>query len=165
VDVVQGGPEDAACCPGELATLGFTLGVGGLEAVDTGIAPQRLSLEALEGREWVLRSWAWDEKAPAEPEVTLRYAEGRLAGSSGCNQYFAPVEEVGEAPGAIEVGLGAGTRMACPDPAGAIETRFLGQLEGAHSFGFAAGQLALSWESETGGGVMLFDGREPTTDR
>jgi heat shock protein HslJ len=55
-----------------------------------------------------------------------------------------------------------GTRMACPDPAGAVETRFLQQLEGVNNLGFLAGQLMLSYEKDGAGGVMLFDGREPS---
>jgi heat shock protein HslJ len=161
VDVVRGGPEDAACCPGELATLGFTLTAGGLEPVDVGVAPSRLSLAALAGTEWVLRSWSREETAPAEPEVTLRYDEGRFAGRSGCNRYFAPVNEADGGPGSLKVGLGAGTRMACPDPAGAIEMRFLRQLEGVNGFGFVAGRLSLTWESGDEASAMLFDGREP----
>ena len=93
--------------------------------------------------------------------MTLQYVEGRFAGHSGCNRYFASVKETGQTPGAIEVGPGAGTRMACPDPAGAVETRFLQQLEGVHVMGFSAGQLMLSYTRDGAGGVMLFDRREP----
>jgi heat shock protein HslJ len=163
VDVLQAGAEDPACCPGELATLGFTLSAKGLEPFESGIASTRLSLATIGETEWVLRSWAWDEVAPGEPEVTLQLMEDRFAGSSGCNRYFAPVKEIGDPAGALEVGPGAGTRMACPDPAGAIEVRFLQQLEGVHSVGFAAGQLMLSYETDGGGGVMLFDGRPPSS--
>ena len=162
VDVLRAGPDDAACCPGELATQGFTLAAGGLEPLDPGTEPVRLSLEAIAGTEWVLRSWSWDEPAPAEPEVTLQYVDGRFAGSSACNRYSVPVKDAGEMPGGIETGLGIGTRMACPDPAGAIETRFLRQLEGVNNLGFVAGQLMLTYEADAGGGVMLFDGRAPS---
>jgi heat shock protein HslJ len=109
----------------------------------------------------VLRSWDWDEAAPPEPEITLQYVEGRFAGQSACNRYFAPVKEKGDVPGALEVGLGAGTMMACPDPAGAMESRFLKQLGGVSSFGFVAGQLSFMYAVDDVVGVMLFEGRPP----
>jgi heat shock protein HslJ len=165
VDVLRAGPDDPACCPGDLATLGYTLAAGDLEPFDPETPGARLSLETLGEAEWVLRSWAWDEPAPAEPEVTLQYLEGRFAGRSGCNRYFAPVKETGQTPGAIEVGPAAGTRMACPDPAGAIETRFLQQLEGVNAMGFRAGQLMLSYTSDESRGVMLFDSRSTPGSR
>lgn len=161
VDVLRAGPEDASCCPGELATQGFAFESGRLEPVEIETKPTRLSLHAIAATEWVLRSWSWDEPAPAEPEVTLQYVEGRFAGSSGCNRFSAPAKDAGTAPGDVEVGLGIGTRMACPDPAGAIETRFMTQLAGVNRFGFMAGQLMLIYEADDGGGVMLFDGRPP----
>ncbi len=163
VDVLRAGPEDASCCPGELATLGFAFEAGRLEPVEIEAEPTRFSLHAIAGTEWVLRSWTWDEAAPAEPEVTLQYVEGRFTGSSGCNRYSAPAKEAGTAPGDVEVGLGIGTRMACPDPAGAIESRFLKQLEGVNRLGFMAGQLMLSYEKDEASGVMLFDGRPPVS--
>lgn len=161
VDVLRAGPDDAACCPGELATVGFTLAVSGLQPFEPGTPPGRLSLDTLGGAEWVLHFWAWDEEAPGEPEVTLQYEEGRFAGSSGCNRYFASVTETGEAPGEIEVGPVAGTRMACPDPAGAVEMRFLRQLEGARTMGFQEGRLRLVYEKDGAVDAMLFDRREP----
>jgi heat shock protein HslJ len=163
VDVVRAGPDDPACCPGELATQGLTLTADGLKPFDAATPQARLSLETVAGVEWVLRAWTFDEPAPDEPEITLRYLEGRFAGRSACNRYFAPVEE-GELPGAIEVGLGAGTMMACPDPEGAMEARFLKLLGRVNRYGFTAGQLMLSYEADGGRGVLLFDGREAPGD-
>ena len=65
------------------------------------------------------------------------------------------------AAGGVEVGLGMGTRMACPDPAMSVESRFLKQLEGVNNLGFVTGQLMLLYESDGQSGAMLFDGREP----
>jgi heat shock protein HslJ len=128
LDVVQTGPEDAACCP-------------------------------FGGPEWVLTHFNWDEPAPAEPEVTMVYEEGRLAGSSGCNRYTAGVE-VGETPADLVLGPAAGTRMACPDEQMAVESHFLEQFGAVSGFGFLAGKLGLSWNTEDGSGVMLFRPRE-----
>lgn len=147
LDVIRSGPEDAECCPGELATLGLVFAGGQLQPFDTGVAPTRLSLESISGIEWVLRSWTWGEYVDAEPEVTLRYENGRFAGRSGCNQYSATAEDLAsDLPGDITVGPALGTRMACPDAEMAVERRFLKQLEAVSRMGFAAGRLVLSFE-------------------
>ncbi len=160
LDVLQAGPEDAACCPGELATRGWQLGADGLTEISTGIATTRLSLAAIGGAEWVLRSWDFHEPAPPAPEVTLSLREGRFEGLAGCNRYFAPVKETG-APGDIAVGLAGATRIACPPPTMALEGRFFRQLSGVTKFGFLAGQLALTYIEDGRPHVMLFDRREP----
>ena len=157
LDVVQAGVGDAMCCPGDLVTRAWKFTGAGLTeapAVPTG----RLSLATLAGTEWVLRSWAWDEAAPSEPEVTLVVEHDRFAGRSGCNRYVAPVT-ADAMPGALRLGPAAGTRMACPEPAAGVELRFLSQLQGVKRFGFMAGQLALSYEKDGVQGTMLFMGR------
>jgi heat shock protein HslJ len=155
VDLVTAGPEDAACCPGELVRRGWTLADGRLDQV-VSETTGRLSLETLAGSEWVLRRWGWDEPAPAEPEVTLSYADGRVAGSDGCNSYSASVT-AGLSPGDISVGVVAGTRMACPEPAASVEQRFLSQLGRVMKYGFALGRLALTYRLDDEIGVMLFE--------
>ena len=161
VSVVRAGEKDAMCCPGELADLGWTLGGGKLNPVATAGVTGRLSLDTLAGTEWVLRAWDLEEPAPAEPEVTLAYMDGRLAGTSGCNRYTVGAKG-GASPGDLTVGPAAGTRMACPEPQSAVEARYLEQLGGAKKFGFLLGRLAVSYEKDGGGfGTMLFEGRIP----
>ena len=157
LDVVQAGPEDAACCPGEVATLGWELlPDGGLTSIDVTEEPGRLSLETIGDTRWVLREWSWGEAVPEEPEVMLRYDDGRLTGNSGCNNYFtAPT--LGEMPGDVSVGPIGATRMACPEPEMAVEARFLSQLEGVNRFGFMAGGLMLGYATDDGSGVMIFE--------
>jgi len=160
VDLVQAGPEDAMCCPGELITRSFQLGAGGLEEPATAAPTGRLGLDTLEGVEWVLRRWAWDEQAAAEPEVTLRVEGDRISGSNGCNRYFAEAT-AGASPGDVTLGPGGATKMFCPDPAGAVETRFMSQLHGVTKYGFMMGRLALTYEVDGEHGTMLFDPRTP----
>jgi len=149
------------CCPGELATLSFAPGKEGLAKVRDE-ATGRLTLDVLGSGEWVLRSWTFWEPAPAEPEVTLSYADGRLAGAGGCNRYFAGVTaRDGDMPGDITVGPAGSTQMACPDPLMQVEDRFLKQLGGVNKFGFMAGQLMLGYQLDGTYGVMLFDRRAP----
>ena len=158
LDVVEPGPHDALCCPGDLATRIWevrdrTLTEG--KAVPGG----RLSPQAIAGAEWVLTHWAWDDSAPGMPEVSLSYQGGRFAGQSGCNGYVAPVR-AGETPGAISVAPAAGTRMMCPRPEMEVEARFLRQLSRVKKFQFVAGQLALAYDVGGSNGVMLFERRK-----
>jgi len=158
LDVVQAGEKDAMCCPGDLVTRTWELQGGALkEGAPT--TTGRLSLDTLAGVEWVLRSWAWDEAAPATPEVTLKLDGTRLVGSAGCNTYFAPVK-AGDQPGDLVVGPAGATRKMCPDPEMGVETRFLRQLSGVRQMRFVAGQLALPYQiSDQSFGVMLFERR------
>jgi len=159
LDVVRAGPEDAACCPGEVATLEWELlPEGELRSVGQTEQPGRLGLETIGDTYWVLREWSSGEAAPEEPEVTLRYDDERLTGSSGCNQYFASVTQ-GEMPGDVSVGRIGSTRMACPEPETAVEARFLSQLEGVDTYGFMAGELMLGYSTNDGSGVMTFERR------
>jgi heat shock protein HslJ len=158
LDLVQAGQEDAGCCPGDLVTRTWELADGALKEG----APSttgRLSIDTLGGTEWVLRWWAWDEPAPAAPEVTLRLDGSRLVGSAGCNNYFTPVK-VGTSPGDVKVGPAGATRKMCPDAEMAVERRFLEQLAGVTQVRFVAGQLALPYaRKDQSFGVMLFERR------
>ena len=156
LDVLRAGEEDAMCCPGELATRSWTLAGDTLAEQPAAEPTGRLTLAVLAGVEWRLRYWTWDEPAPDDSGVTVRLEEDRFVGNGGCNRYATSVQE-GSSPGDLTVGPVAGTRMACPDPAMAIEDRFLDRLGHVRKYGFLAGQLMLSWEKDGDGGVMLFD--------
>jgi heat shock protein HslJ len=158
LDLVQAGENDAACCPGDLVTRTWELAGAALKE-GTPVKTGRLSIDVLAGTEWVLRAWAWDEAAPAAPEVTLQLDRGRLAGSAGCNNYFAPATS-GDSPGGINVGPTGATRRMCPEADMAVEQRFLAQLAGVRQIRFVAGQLALPYTKQDESlGVMLFDRR------
>jgi len=158
---VRAGKNDAACCPGELVDWQWTLNGGTLVspgAVSTG----RLSLAVLANTDWVLDAWDITEPAEKEPAVTLTFDSGRISGTSGCNRYTTGVTE-GKVPGELNVGLFAGTRMACPEPQSAVEARFLEQLSGAKTFGFMLGRLMISYIRPGGSrGTMLFDLKTPS---
>ncbi|MEN8005855.1 MAG: META domain-containing protein [Candidatus Krumholzibacteriota bacterium] len=160
MDILRAGPEDALSNPGNLEGAAWRLENDKLVAMEAASAPLRLSLDSVAGPEWVLRWWTLDEEAPAEPEVTLSFLDGRLGGSSGCNTYSAAAN-TGEQPGDLQMGPAAGTRKMCPEEIMAVEQRYLAQMAGVKKFGYVAGMLALSFEHENGGGVMLFEGRKP----
>jgi heat shock protein HslJ len=161
VDVIQAGPKDAMCCPGEVTTREWTLEPGGkLNRYTVTAKPARLTLETIGNTEWILRSWDSKQPAPTRPAVTLIFKDGRFTGSSGCNNYFAPVKE-GKIPGDVEVGAAGTTRKSCPASEMSVERRFLEQLVRVRKFGFLVTQLALSWEKDGVWKTMLFDKRQP----
>lgn len=161
VDVIQAGPKDAMCCPGEVTTREWTLEPGGkLNRYTVTAKPARLTLETIGNTEWILRSWDSKQPAPTRPAVTLIFKDGRFTGSSGCNNYFAPVKE-GKIPGDVEVGAAGTTRKSCPANEMSVERRFLEQLVRVRKFGFLVTQLALSWEKDGVWKTMLFDKRQP----
>lgn len=161
LDIVRAGPEDAGCCPGEMVTLAWELDGNSLNPVESGVAPERLSIAAFAGPAWVLRSLDRDEPAPSEPEITLLFEENRIAGKSGCNQYMGTVTE-GDMPGDLEVSLLAGTMMACAPEVMALEDRYRQDLEKIVKYGFLNRQLSLTFEKEDGNsGSLLFTPRLP----
>lgn len=159
LDVVQAGSEDAACCPSQKATRVWALGADGLKEVASEITGT-LSLADLGGVEWVLSHFGWEDPAPPEPAITLVFEGERIAGSSGCNRYFAGVE-AGEAPGELAIGPARATRMACPDEQMALEDRYLKALGRVVRFGFAAGRLLLTWSERGSTGSLLFAPARP----
>ena len=160
LDVVQAGPEDAACCPGEMATLAWSLDGDALKPVDSGVETTRLSVAALTGPEWVLDRLDREEPAPDKPEVTVLFEENRIAGGGGCNRYMGTVTE-GDMPGDLTVGLLASTMMACPPEVMELEDRYRQQLEKVVKYGFLNRQLILTFEKDDGNvGAMSFTPRQ-----
>lgn len=160
LDVLQAGPEDAACCPTQLATRVWSLGPEGLTEISSEVTGT-MSVAELRGPEWILTDFAWNEPAPAQPEVTLVFEEDRVAGKAGCNGYFGGIEEGGDMPSGILVGQLGATRMMCPEEIMTVEDRFLRQLAAATSYSYIAGRLAVSWQDDQAAGVMIFEPREP----
>ncbi len=161
LEVVQSGTLDPACCPGELATRTWTYDGATLLPGEDDVVTGRLAVAVLNGSEWVLRWWDFLEPATEDVIVTITYQEGRVAGSSGCNQYSALAKD-GEMPGDLTLGPAIGTRMACPGPAMEVESRYLRNLAAVKKIGFMATLLAISYELDGQYRVMLFERREPT---
>ncbi len=157
LDLVEAGPGDAACCPGDVVTRGWRPDADGtLAPFDPGIPSSRLSWATLQGSRWVLRSWGGNDPVDPEMKLTLDAGPGRASGDSGCNRFSQSVQD-GAAPGEIEFGAAAGTRKACPDPLMTIERRYLGQLAQVKKLGFLGGRLALSYQTAEGWDQMVFE--------
>ena len=154
LDVVQAGPDDARCCPGQKLERVWELSSEGLVEVATE-DQGRLSVSDLAGVEWLLKKLTWEESIPDEPEITLVFKDGTISGSSGCNRYNSEISD-GEMPGDLSVGLIASTRMACSDEIDALEQRFLEALSAANQYSFLAGSLVLNWSHEGVWNTMIF---------
>jgi heat shock protein HslJ len=154
LDLVQQGPNDAACCPAETVTRVWELGADGLQEgaqQDTG----RLSLTDVEGQKWLLEGIQRDEPLPDGLQVTLVFSNGRVSGHSACNRYFGSVTETG-GPGEIRLSKLGSTRMACSPEAIELEGRYLQALQGVARFGFLNGKLVLTWQQDDSYHHMLF---------
>jgi putative lipoprotein len=102
---------------------------------------------ALVGPTWVLE--AMGDGAVVAPDPAMReqpnltFAEdGRATGSGGCNRVN--MGFAAGAAGALFMGPGAMTMMACPPPAGEIEQALMQALEAADAWAVADGRLTLS---------------------
>ena len=159
LDLVQAGPRDASCCPGELATRQWHFADGELTEIDSGVATRRLGPAALAGQTWQLARWQYAEPVGESISITLAYEDDKVTGTAGCNNYFAAVT-AGDLPGDITIAPPGATRMACSDPAaGAAEQRFLSILPTVRQFSWQSGQLTLSYGEGTETGVLFFDRR------
>ena len=159
LDLVQAGPRDASCCPGELATRQWHFADGTLTEIDSGVDTRRLSPAALEGQTWQMARWQYSEPVSESISITLAYEDGKFTGNAGCNNYFAGVA-TGDMPGDIAIAPPGATRMACSDPAkGAAEQRFLSILPTVRQFSWRSGQLILGYGAGTETGALFFDPR------
>lgn len=154
LEVVQAGPEDAACCPGQKMKRDFVLTANDLSETKTQ-DQGRLSLVDL-GGDWNLTRFSRDEPAPEEFQISLRIDGHRISGKAACNSYFTQLDE-GEIPGEISVQKATTvTRMLCPPPVMDAEQRFLQTLRNVTSYSFLAGDLVLSWSREEASGTLRF---------
>ncbi len=162
IDVVQVGPDDAACCPGQKFRRTFMLENHTLAEI-LSEEQGRQSVADLAGVEWILTRFNRDEPLPDGSEVTLRFAGQHISGTSACNRYSGSVIE-GNTPGTLTVsGPMISTRMACPPPTDKIEQRYLETLQAIRQYSFIAGKLALTWRKNDQFGTMLFVPRMPST--
>jgi len=162
--ILRAGPEGALCCPDEVASETWELRDGKLAQLPEASPAHPLTGDIMAGVDWILVGSEPENGSPGgdEPDsaasgaVTLRYADGRFQGNSGCNRYFMGVTP-GELPGDLVPGKAGVTRMACPDSTSAeAEAQFLTRLGGVNKFGFSACRLMLMYEGEEGTGVLYF---------
>jgi len=157
LEVLRAGPSDASCCPGELATLAWTVQRRRLVPTATTALAGRLTPAVLDGTRWTLTHWAAGEAAKPPRAIEIEIDSGRISGHAGCNRFFASLAAEGDTPGAIRVSPPGTTRMACEGEAMQAETRFLGALGATTGFGFRMDRLVLSGGQGPGG--LVFERR------
>jgi heat shock protein HslJ len=117
--------------------VGLVTGCGGDEEEDEAEAASLADVP------WVLSSGldveGWQAVAPS-----ATFAQGTVGGSTGCNRYTAAYTLDGDA---LEIGMVASTRIACPAPADTVERAYLSAL----------GQVT-EWRSEDEELVLLDEG-------
>ena len=118
------------------------------------------SLISLEGSLWTLDSYLDSQGDLADvlldTEVTLEFEAGQIAGSSGCNSYFAPYEVEGSN---LTIGQIGSTLMACEPAVMEQEAQVLAALQSAATYQIADGSLQIV--DADGKTVLTFSVLEP----
>lgn len=91
----------------------------------------------LQGTNWVV---AKVQGVDVPPGLTLTFATDRVTGSTGCNQFWAPVDYA--EPPAIDIGAPQSKRLYCLG-AMSIERAYLASLETVESFVIEGGILKM----------------------
>jgi heat shock protein HslJ len=94
----------------------------------------------LESTPWVLTSGR-DLTLPEGVAPSATFANGRVSGSTGCNEYSGPYKVDGDS---LEIGDIASTLIACPPPPDAIEKAYIEALGLVASWAIDDEQLVLS---------------------
>lgn len=108
--------------------------------------------KAFEGTAWELVSFeaaGTAEAVPTEAEITATFAEGKITGSGGCNNYFG---EYSMENGRVTVAAVGATKMAC-DGKMELEQRFFTEIAQTHTVVMEANQLRLV----SNNGVLVFE--------
>ena len=158
VEFVAAGPGEPLCCPSRKVRNRYRLRDGKL-LLASSEAQGTLSLADLQGVTWRLSRLGRNERVPEGVKVTAVFGDGRVSGSGGCNRYSAAVVETDSR--GFSIGPAASTRMACPDPAGGVEDRYLSALQAANRFGFLLGNLVLHYGKGDARETMMFEREVP----
>jgi heat shock protein HslJ len=111
------------------------------------------SAATIEGATWRLASLPGQDLGAlgAGQYLTARFEAGRVSGFSGCNRFMGSYTVDGDR---VTLGQLAGTMMACPGAAMAIESAFNGSLAGTLQYAIAGDRLTLTPAS---GAPLVFD--------
>ena len=120
------------------------------------IAPAIAQPITLSG-DWTLQSFG-DAANPSEilPEtaITVRFADGALSGSAGCNSYRSSYETQNRR---LQVAPVATTRKLCAPEVMAQEAAFITALQTARKYRLNdQGQLQIRYKTEAGGQILTF---------
>jgi heat shock protein HslJ len=153
MDVIEPGPNDAACCPTQVARKTFGYDSGTFKQVSSEVRGM-LAVSMLGANEWTLVEIDGQPVGKDVDPPLIHVEAGKLRGFAGCNRFTASVTET--KPGEIDIGAAAAEKKACPPPQMEIEQKFLSQLVAVNRYSYVAGQLALTWADGDKVGTLLF---------
>ena len=112
------------------------------------------SAETLDSTEWVLVSLN-GHRLVAGSNITLNFAEGKAAGSSGCNSYGGQYTATGE--GSLQIPELAVTAMACLAPEGVMEQEavYVKALSSAAAYRVVDNRLEI--DDASGETILVFE--------
>jgi heat shock protein HslJ len=153
MDVIEPGPNDAACCPPQVARKTFGYDGGTFKQLSSEVRGM-LAISMLSANEWTLVEIDGQSVPQGVDPPLVHFEGGKLRGFAGCNRFTASVAET--KPGEIDVGAAAAEKKACPPPQMDLERKFLTQLDAVNRYSYVAGQLALTWADGEKAGTLLF---------
>jgi heat shock protein HslJ len=133
----------------------LTIGYDGGELRFTRLQPPQD--RPLEGTAWQLTTFVSGDVAASllsDTRITAEFAQGKVSGTAGCNQYFGSYSLSGNTIAFGELGS---TKKACPGDIMKQEQDFLAALGSATAFSIAGDQLTVAYP----GGSLVFSGGAP----
>jgi heat shock protein HslJ len=119
-------------------------------------APQQMAQSSTLSGSWRLANMtAGNSPMPMLPseELTLEFADGRVAGSGGCNRFMGGYETTGQN---LSIGPLASTFKACEEPIMSQEMNYLQALQGAQRYELNDQGLTITYQTDQGSGVLRF---------
>jgi heat shock protein HslJ len=153
MDVIESGPNDAACCPTQVARKTYGYEGGTLKQLSSEVRGM-LALSMLSANEWTLVEMDGQPLPKDVDPPLIHFDAQKLRGFAGCNRFTAPVTE--SKPGEIDIGAAGAEKKACPPPQMELEQKFLTQLDAVKGYSFVAGQLALTAQDGDRTATLLF---------
>ena len=114
--------------------------------------PAGLAVATLEGFTWRLAALPGQAVPAGNGAPTARFEGGRVSGFSGCNRFMGSYTVDRDR---LTIGNLAGTMMACPEPAMALEKAFLSALSGGQAATLTGNRLSLA--PAAGGAPLQFE--------
>jgi len=163
MDLVGHGPDEPMCCPTQKQRRTWEFTGAGLKELPTQVLGT-IVVADLEGATWTLKSLDGDTPLPAGVTVSLTVKNGRAGGTGGCNNYSGPIAP-GDGARTLKVGPLSSTRMFCAGAGSEVETTYLAALQAVFQFGFAAGDLVLTYKDGDGIRTLRYETSRPTLRR
>lgn len=158
LEITTEGPGDAACCKSHKTNKTYALQNGQLaETTDQLEDLGKISAADLDGTTWTLLELDQNQPALADAPVTVSFADGKISGSGGCNNYNSSFTLAENNPFGMTISPVAATKKACPDPILNQETAYFTALAKVSQWGYRIGRLVMYYDNGQGKlGTLLF---------